>query len=201
MVRTPATVVWLAVLVATTVYLARHPQHAAAILRANSTNLHQLARLPVQVLLTSPLWLSSHTELVVWSVLFPVVLAPLERWLGTLRWLFTAATGHVGASLVTAAVSVFGSVAEYGRLANLIDVGASYGVCALAAVTCLAVPRQWWLVGRLPRHVGVALLGTLTVVLLFVAVTHPDDLTAWGHLAAVGFGISCWPVCRQGLNG
>jgi hypothetical protein len=50
-----------------------------------STNLHQLARVPVRVLVASAFWPSGWGELFVWTALFAAILAPVERRLGWRR--------------------------------------------------------------------------------------------------------------------
>ncbi|MGD0272660.1 MAG: rhomboid-like protein [Gaiellaceae bacterium] len=77
-----------------------------------------------------------HLELLGWLVLFSLVLAPVERWLGSARTAFAFAAGHVGATLLTAAglwlALRYEVVGTY--ITHAIDVGASYGFFAVAAV-------------------------------------------------------------------
>lgn len=64
------------------------------------------------------------------------MLAPVERWLGSARTAFAFAAGHVGATLLTAAglwlALRYEVVGTY--ITHAIDVGASYGFFAVAAV-------------------------------------------------------------------
>ncbi len=99
-----------------------------------------------------------------WVVLFALVLAPAERWLGTVRWLVVFVTGHVGATLATAAglwLAIRWRLAPT-SLSDVIDVGVSYGFAALAAVFTYRLPppgRWYWAGGLLAVAVGAAIIG------------------------------------------
>lgn len=100
----PFTYVFLFVLVITTwVYQTSRPSIARSLLLERSTNLHQLGHDPMRVLVASAFWLSGSWELLVWLTLFSLVLAPVERWIGTARTALVFALGHAGATLLTAA--------------------------------------------------------------------------------------------------
>ena len=60
-------------------------QVAERLVLERSTNLHHLARDPVRVLVASAFWVDSAWQMLPWAALFTIVLAPAERWLGTLR--------------------------------------------------------------------------------------------------------------------
>ena len=155
-----------------------------AILRASSTNLNGLARNPVNVLITSALWLDKGGYLF-FAATAVLVLAPLERWLGWWRWLVAFALGHVGASLLVAVGLSVG--VHTGRISpsisRVIDVGASYGTATCAALLCYLAPRRWrWL----------AAAGLWAVVL--AALVEDANPTAWGHAAAAAIGFACYPL-------
>ena len=184
----PATFLYLFVLSITTwVLLGLTGDIVESILREHSTNLDQLRTNPVRVLIRSAFWVDGYL-LLVWLVLFAMVLAPVERWLGTVRWLVVFVAGHVGATLATAAglwLAIRWGVAPT-RLSGVVDVGVSYGFAALAAVFTYRLPRpgRWyWAGGLLALAVGAAVVGR--------------TFTDFGHLAAVLIGFSMYPITRS----
>jgi hypothetical protein len=186
----PFTYVFLFILLITTwVYQTSRPSVARSLLLERSTNLHQLGQDPARVLVASAFWLSGSWELFVWLVLFSLVLAPVERWIGSARTALAFAAGHVGATLLTAAglwlairYEVIGSYVEH-----TIDVGVSYGFFAVAAVLA------YHLSGRM-RAIYLAVLIGYLVVNAAVA----RDFTDFGHLAAFGIGLSMGPLVTRG---
>jgi len=186
----PFTYVFLFVLVITTwVYQTSRPSVARSLLLERSTNLHQLGQDPMRVLVASAFWLSSSWELLVWLVLFSLVLAPVERWIGSARTALVFALGHAGASLLTAAglwlairYEVIGTYIEHA-----IDVGVSYGFFAVAAVPA------WRLSGRLRALYLAVLIGYLGIA---ASVIH--GFTDFGHLAAFAIGLALAPFVIRG---
>jgi hypothetical protein len=186
----PFTYVFLFVLVITTwVYQTSRPSIARSLLLERSTNLHQLGHDPMRVLVASAFWLSTSWELIVWLVLFSLVLAPVERWIGTTRTAFVFALGHAGATLLTAAglwlaihYEVVGSYVEHA-----IDVGVSYGFFAVAALLA------FYLSGR--RR---ALYLVLVIGYLGVAAGLMRGFTDFGHLAAFAIGLALAPLVTRG---
>ena len=182
----PFTYVFLFVLLITTwVYQTSRPSIARSLLLERSTNLEQLGHDPIRVLVASAFWLSSSWELFVWLVLFSLVLAPVERWIGTARTTLVFAGGHAGATLLTAAglwlairYEVVGKYVEHA-----IDVGVSYGFFAVAAVLVFRLS------GRRRALYLAVLIGYLTVT---AAVIH--DFTDFGHLGAFAIGLSLAPL-------
>src|SRR5215813_4118539 len=83
--RTPFTFWYLAVLLVSTIVLRSvRPETAYQVLAWSSTNVTELSRHPVEVLIVSALWLPG----LVWTpyaVIYTVVLAPVERVVGG-RW-------------------------------------------------------------------------------------------------------------------
>ena len=182
----PATAVYLLALAATTVALSLSSERTSdRVLLALSTNLHQLARDPVRVVLGSPFWVGGWTDFALCAVVLVAVAAPVERRLGWRRTIAVFAAGHVGATLLVAAglwiglrLDILDPAVEGAR-----DVGASYGVLAVCAVaTYLLAPRR-----RLPY--AAALAG---FVVLAAAVSH--TFTDFGHLSAVAIGLACYPL-------
>ncbi len=188
-VRTaPVTTIYLALLAFTTWLLLRtSPQLRRAFLSSQSTNLHQLSINPVPVLLRSAFYVTP-TEWFLWLVTFTLVLAPLERWIGSVRWLVAFWTGHIGATLVTA-VGIWWAIrtgkADQG-VAFMIDVGASYGFATLLGLA------SYWFAGR-GRWLWS--LGFLTMWITIVA--FDTDVTEFGHLAAYLLGLALYPMVRR----
>ena len=182
----PFTYVFLFVLLITTwVDQTSRPSIARSLLLERSTNLQQLGQDPIRVLVASAFWLSSSWELFVWLVLFSLVLAPVERWIGSARTVLVFACGHAGATLITAAglwlairYEVVGKYVEHA-----IDVGVSYGFFAVAAVLVFRLSDR-----RRALYLAV-LIGYLTVT---AAVIH--DFTDFGHLGAFAIGLSLAPL-------
>lgn len=152
-------------------------QHQPRTLRTN----------PVRVLIRSAFWVDGYL-LLVWLVLFALVLAPVERWLGTVRWLVVFVAGQVGATLATAAglwlAIRWGSGPS--SLSDVVDVGVSLGFAALAAVFTYRLPRpgRWyWAGGLLVAAGGAAIVG--------------GTFTDFGHRAAVMIGFAMYPITRS----
>ncbi|MGW4246072.1 rhomboid-like protein [Nocardia sp. NPDC004722] len=111
-----------------------------------STNLRNMQKDPIQVLLASAFWTDGGFP---WGdiLILVTLMALAERWLGSLRWIFVVAVGHVGATLIT----VLGIAHKIDknliptRVAFASDVGPSYGISAmLAAITFrLRGPARW----------------------------------------------------------
>jgi hypothetical protein len=182
----PATHILLLILAVTTLVLRGvDAPTTTRILRHQSTNLLQMSRDAPRVLVLSA-FLLDNGRLLVEAIQFTVVLAPVERWIGTYRWLAVFAAGHVGATLATT-VGIWLQVRE-GAGRNLIypvDVGASYGVAAVAGVLAHRFRRPWrvaWL-AFMAVYVGVPVLTSGT-------------FTEWGHLIAFGIGLALGLLVR-----
>ncbi|WP_068028741.1 rhomboid-like protein [Nocardia mexicana] len=143
-----------------------------------STNLHNMQRDPVQVLVASAFWTEGGFP---WAIVlgFLTVMAFAERWLGTVRWVLVFAIGHVGATLLT--VTGIAYAVDHGliplKVAVVSDVGASYGFSAILAALTFHLPggaRLVWAGG---------LLGWFGL-----AAWHGRTFTDYGHLTAVLLG-------------
>jgi len=182
----PGTHILLLILAVTTLVLRGvDAPTTTRILRHQSTNLFQMSRDAPRVLVLSA-FLLDNGRLIGEAIQFTVVLAPVERWIGTYRWLATFAAGHIGATLATT-VGIWLQVREgAGRsLIYPIDVGASYGVAAAAGVLGYRLRRPWvW-----------AWLAFLAVYLGGPVVTQ-GTFTDWGHLVAFGIGLAMGPLVR-----
>jgi hypothetical protein len=159
---------------------------ATRVLRESSTNLVLMSRAAPRVLFLSA-FLLDHGYLIVELVLFTVLMVPVERWIGTYRWLGVFAAGHIGATIATT-IGIWLEVRSgaTGRaLVYPLDVGVSYGLVAVAAV----------LTKRLPRPLG-ALMTVGLGGLLVLGVVYSGTFTDWGHLAAFAIGLALAPLVR-----
>ena len=185
----PVTSAYLLVLVVTTWVLQTSSSRVANTLLLNeSTNLRHLARDPIRVLVGSAFWLSAGWQLMLWAPLFALVLATVERRLGSGRTTLVFAVGHVGATLLTAAglwVALRIDLVER-SVVNARDVGPSYGFFAVAALMTALVDR------RLRRAYAAGL-----VVLLVVSLAASQSFTDVGHLLATGLGFACLPIAAR----
>ena len=184
----PATFAYLLILSVTTmVLLSSSTRVVTLLLEEHSTNLHQLFNSPVRALALSAFWAPNY-EFLVWAILFALILAPAERWLGTRRWAVVFIAGHVLATLGVAWGLWFAIGHHYAsaHLETAIDVGVSYGFAAVAAVFTFRLPRpwRWWWAGTLTAAAVTALL---------IGRTFTDS----GHLLAVIIGFACYPLTRD----
>jgi membrane associated rhomboid family serine protease len=182
----PLTYIYLFVLLITTWALQTASAPVAhKLLVEQSTNLHDLGRNPVRVLVASAFWLTGSLELVLWLLLFSLVMAPVERWLGSLKTGLVFALGHVGASLVTAAglwLLVDVDLIER-KVTHAVDVGASYGFVAVAALLIFRLH------GRAKHLYVLALVGFLGI-----AAAWDQNFTAFGHIVALATGLAVAPL-------
>lgn len=184
----PATFVYLGILAVTTWVLLGMPEGPrTAYIEAQSTNLSELARNPVRALFRSAFFVT-NAELFAWLALFAMLLAPVERWLGTGRTITVFAAGHIGATLL-AALDVWIHITYLGAPSSLWrveDTGASYGFAALAALSVYRVRgwSQWLLIALLAAVVGYGAI-------------EGHGFTARGHAAAILIGLALYSVTRS----
>ena len=182
----PATFAYLFVLLVTTLVVnVVDPPAAHRLLLEQSTNLDRLGHDPVYVLFASAFWLEQSWLLAAWFVAFTVVVAPLERRLGSARVVGAFAAGHVGGSLLAALaiwVAIRSDVFER-QVAYVQDVGASYGFLALAAVY-VSLLR-----GRLRLAAAGVLLGGVVASFAF-----DREYEGFGHVVAIAIGFGCAPL-------
>jgi hypothetical protein len=184
----PATFIYAGIIFVTTWVAAGLPSSQRdALLRTQSTNLHNLRTHPVDVLFRSAFW-SGSTLFLPFLVLLAVVLAPAEEWLGTFRLILVFLLGHVGATLLTAvAIShgVFSASGEEG-LGRTIDVGVSYGAFCVAGV----------LAYRLPKRLRPPYAAALLLVFALLAFVVGRTFTDFGHFLSVLIGLASYPFTR-----
>lgn len=183
----PGTYVWLTVLFVTTVIVHQmSPAFEEDFLRQRSTNIHELSRNPVRVLISSAFWIDGGTWLP-YAALYTVFHAPAERRLGTLRWLTVAATAHVLATLVSEGVLAW--AIQHGHApetaVNTLDVGVSYALAGIVAVLTYYVARPW-------RYVYLFAVLVIYGVPLVTGATFTDV----GHFTAALIGLACYPLTR-----
>lgn len=186
----PGTHLWLLILGVTTCIVAFASPHARSyLLHHVSTNLVELRRHPMRVLIASALWIETPSGLALYAVFFELVHAPAERWLGTWRWLVVVATAHIGATLVSQKAVMFGIHDDRlpRSLAHTVDIGVSYGLAGVVGVLTYLVPWPWrW--------------GYLIGVLAFFIypVLHHGTFTDLGHLTAALIGLSFYAITPPG---
>ncbi|MEV4944529.1 rhomboid-like protein [Streptomyces sp. NPDC053755] len=184
----PGTHVWLLIIAITGVVIALSSDgRGRYLLHRNSSNLHQLAHHPLQALLGSAFWIENPAALPLYALLFEVFHAPVERWLGTPRWLFTVAAAHIAATLVSQQV-VLEAIRDHDvprSMAHAVDIGVSYGLAASAGILTYRLARPWrWF------H----LAGAVTFFAVPLA-THPT-CTDLGHAISLLIGLACRPLTR-----
>jgi len=182
---TPFAFVYVALLAAASIVLSLlDTGDHDAVLRFSSTDVDHLSKHPILVLATSAMWVDGVVDSVLAVLVLGIVATVLERRIGT-RWVVAIfASGHVGATLLTE-----GSVAvglHYGILpptaASRLDVGVSYGLAAMLGAVAGLLPRAVRTIGVVG---GWAYLGW--------PIAHGLDMTSWGHVIALGIGVSWWP--------
>ncbi|MFI8359401.1 rhomboid-like protein [Streptomyces sp. NPDC085612] len=185
----PGTHVWLLIIAVTSLVVAIAPdQIERVLLHRNSSNIHQLVRYPVRALVSSAFWIVNPASLALYAVLFELFHAPVERWLGTLRWFVIVASAHVVATLISQKV-LLTAIQDHRAprsMAHVVDIGVSYGLAASIGVLTYRIPRPWrwiYLAGALAFFgVPLATGGTFT------------DL---GHAIALSVGLLARPLTRH----
>ena len=176
----PATFTYLFVLVITTWVLQTSSSRIAdQLLLARSTNLHHLMNDPMRVLFGSAFWVADGSELFFSILLFTIIAAQVERWLGTARTVAIFFIGHVGATLLVAfwLWASLNFMVVKSPITNAQDVGASYGLAVLAGVLAYRIsrPRRWLYVAGVCAVAGVDL-------------AIEPSFTNWGHVISLGIG-------------
>ncbi|CAK7287665.1 rhomboid-like protein [Streptomyces misionensis] len=183
----PGTYVWLAVLFVTTVAVHHmSPGFEQHFLRRRSTNIHELSRTPLRVLVSSAMWIDGGRWLP-YALLYTVFHAPAERWLGTARWLAVCASAHVLASLVSEGLllkAIKDGIAPHSAV-NTLDIGVSYALAGVVAVLTYRIPPPW-------RY------GYLAVVLAVftLPLAGSPTFTDVGHFLAMLIGLACYPLAK-----
>jgi hypothetical protein len=150
------------------------------LLLTSSTNLERLQHDPLRVLVLSILW-ESPTGFLTLVLPTVVVLAVIERRIGSARALAVLAAGHIGGTLLTA-LGIAAGINDgtlTPNVADAVDVGASYATYALVGF-----------VGFLFASRARFLLLTPVVASLVATVAIDRDFTSVGHLFSAVIGIA-----------
>jgi hypothetical protein len=183
----PGTYVWLLILFVTTVALHHmSPDFEEDFLRQRSTNIHELSRNPLRVLITSAMWIDSGRWLP-YALLYTVFHAQAERWLGTLRWLAVCVAAHVFATLISelALLKAIHDGHAPRSAVNTLDIGVSYALAGVMAVLTYRIASPW-------RYLYLAALAVVYGVPLAAGRTFTD----FGHVLSVLIGLACYPLVR-----
>ncbi|MFJ9826975.1 rhomboid-like protein [Streptomyces sp. NPDC101160] len=184
----PGTHLWLAVIAITSLVIALSPDRLERyLLHRNSSNLFELSHHPLRALLSSAFWIENPESLLLYVVLFEVLHAPVERWLGTVKWLVVVATAHVAATLISQEVVLLAIRDQHvpRSMAHVVDIGVSYGLAASAGILTYRLPRPWrWLY----------LAGA--VAFFAVPLVTNRTYTDLGHAISLVIGLAFWPLTR-----
>ncbi|MFJ7775127.1 rhomboid-like protein [Streptomyces yangpuensis] len=185
----PGTHIWLLIIAVTSIIVAIAPdQLDRVLLHRNSSNIHQLVQHPVRALISSAFWIANPASLALYAVLFEVFHAPVERWLGTLRWFVIVATAHVVATLISQKV-LLTAIQDHRAprsMTHVVDIGVSYGLAASIGVLTYRLPSPWrWLY----------LAGA--VAFFGVPLATGGTFTDLGHAIALAVGLLSWPLTRH----
>jgi len=155
------------------------PQDHDRVIRHASTNLHNLAHGHLGTLLGSAFVVEAG-PLYFWMPFLTCLLALAELHLRTIRLALAFLVGHIGATLVVAAV-LAGAV-EFGWLplsiARASDVGMSYGALAALGALTAAIPHRWrpaWIAWWVSAGAAAAVVG--------------GEFTNVGHTVALILGV------------
>jgi RsiW-degrading membrane proteinase PrsW (M82 family) len=179
--RVPVSAAFLSLMSVTTIVLASlGTAQRQQLLLASSTNLERLEHDPVRVLALSILWgtPANFVALVLPTVL---VLAAVERRIGSRRALAVLAAGHIGGTLLAALGIAAGiNVGTLGpSVADAVDVGVSYATFALVGYAAFLFAGRARFLLLAPVASG-----------LVAAVAIDRDFTSVGHLFSAVIGIA-----------
>ncbi|WP_327355224.1 rhomboid-like protein [Streptomyces sp. NBC_01304] len=183
----PGTYIWLGALFVTTVAV-RHmsPEFEEEFLRQRSTNIHELSRNPVRVLISSAFWIDGDSWLP-YAAYYTVFHAQAERWLGTARWVAVCGASHVLATLISEGALLW--AIRHGHApasaVNTLDVGVSYALAGVAAVLAYRIPSPW----RYPYAFAV-------LVVYGTPLINGRTFTDLGHFTAALIGLGCFLLVR-----
>jgi hypothetical protein len=189
--RVQFTVGYVAVLLAIScAVLALGPHAHDVLVQRASTNLHNLAHGHVGTLLGSALVVDAG-PLYFWVPFLTCLLALAELHLRTIRLVVAFVVGHIGATLVVAAV--LAAAVEFGWLPLSItrasDVGMSYGALAVLGAMTAVIPARWraaWVGWWVAAGLAAAIIG--------------GDFTDAGHTVAVVLGVLVSARFRQPIH-
>jgi hypothetical protein len=184
----PLTYLWLIILLITTIiarHLTRREYHAVIV--HGSTNIHDLATDPLEVLFTSLLWIDGRYWMP-YLLLFTLFLAPAEQWLGQTRWLTVGLTCHIVATYISEGwlYLAIENHLEPEKLVHARDIGVSYFLVGVIALLSYRIAQPW-------RWVYLAILITIFIVPLVLRM----NFTGFGHFSAIFIGLCFYPMARN----
>ncbi|MEU5017386.1 rhomboid-like protein [Streptomyces angustmyceticus] len=189
----PGTHIWLLVIGITSLVIASASEGLGQFLvHRTSSNIHELNEHPLPSLLISGFWIERPGSFVLYAVLFELVHANVERWLGSGRWLLTVGGAHIAATLASQELVLL--AIEGHRLprsmTHVVDIGVSYGLAAAAGVLTYRLRPPW-------RY------GYLCGLLVFFAVPllTGASFTDFGHAIALVMGFAAWPLTPAAAAG
>ncbi|AKA04989.1 hypothetical protein SAZ_22910 [Streptomyces noursei ZPM] len=183
---TPGTHIWLLIIGITSLVIASASEGLEQfLLHRTSSNIHELNEHPVPSLLISGFWIEQPGSFLLYAVMFELVHANVERWMGSWRWLLTVGAAHVAATLASQELVLLAIEGHQlpRSMTHVVDIGVSYGLAAAAGVLTYRLPSPWrygYLVGLL-AFFGVPLATGAT-------------FTDFGHAIALTMGFACWPL-------
>lgn len=185
----PGTHIWLLIIAITSIIVVIAPDRVEHILlHRNSSNIHQLVKYPVRALISSAFWIENPASLALYAVLFELFHAPVERWLGTLRWFVIVASAHIVATLVSQKV-LLTAIRDHRAphsMTHVVDIGVSYGLAAAVGVLTYRLPSPWrWLY----------LAGA--VAFFGIPLVTGGTFTDLGHAISLTVGLLAWPLTRH----
>ncbi|KIZ19312.1 hypothetical protein SNA_01935 [Streptomyces natalensis ATCC 27448] len=186
----PGTHIWLLIIGITSVVVASASEGLGEfLLHRTSSNIHELNEHPVPALLMSGFWIERPGSFLLYVVMFELLHANVERWLGTWRWLLIVGAAHCAATLASQELVLL--AIEGHRLprsmTHVVDIGVSYGLAAAAGVLTYRLRSPWC-------------YGWLLAVLLFfgVPLLTGANFTDFGHAIALVLGLVAWPLTPAG---
>ncbi|MGW0389452.1 rhomboid-like protein [Streptomyces sp. NPDC003042] len=182
----PGTHIWLLIIALTSLVVVIAPDRVEhVLLHRNSSNIHELVEHPVRALLSSAFWIENPASLALYAVLFEFFHAPVERWLGTPRWILIVATAHITATLISQKI-LLTAIQDHRApqsMTHVVDIGVSYGLAASVGVLTYRLPGLWrWLY----------LAGAVTF--FGVPLVTGGTFTDLGHAIALAVGLLAWPL-------
>lgn len=136
-VRTsPGTHIWLLVIGVTSLVIASASEGLGQFLvHRTSSNIHELNEHPLPSLLISGFWIERPESFLLYAVMFELLHANVERWVGTGRWLLIVSGAHVAATLASQELVLLAIEGHQlpRSMTHVVDIGVSYGLAAAHA--------------------------------------------------------------------
>ncbi|MFD3869123.1 rhomboid-like protein [Streptomyces sp. NPDC058623] len=188
----PGTHIWLLIIAITSLIVVIAPDRVEhVLLHRNSSNIHELVQHPIRALISSAFWIENPASLALYALLFECFHAPVERWLGTLRWILIVATAHITATLISQQVLLM-AIEDHRAphsMTHVVDIGVSYGLAASVGVLTYRLPHPWrwfYLAG------AVAFFG--------IPLLSDANFTDLGHAISLAVGLLAWPLTRHPVS-